>query len=83
MTYYLIFYILFNNHDNWALKILICLQGKGSKAPLAVYESFNMYFIYVFLLNKMQKDDALVPGKWNYLYFVPKQDTLEMLPEGK
>lgn len=60
---YLIFYILFNNHDNWALKILICLQRKGSKAPLAVYESFNMYFIYVILLNKMQKDDALVPGK--------------------
>lgn len=63
MTYYLTFYILFNNHDNRAFKVLISLHRKGSKAPLAVCERFNMYFIYIILLNKMQKDDALVPGK--------------------
>lgn len=63
ITYYLAFYILFNNHDNRAFKILINLQRKGSKVPLAVFERFNMYFIYIILLNKMQKDDALVPGK--------------------
>lgn len=57
------FYFLFDSHKNWAFKILVCLPRKGNAAPVIVYDSFKMNFIYVIQLNNMQKDDVLVQGK--------------------